>query len=61
LKAAGKYVARGLSFRNAEFLELEAPLTQRQAATYDAAAELWQARFWSDALGTFWFGCGPLA
>jgi hypothetical protein len=41
-KAAGKYVARGLSFRDAEFLELEAPLTERQAALYDACAALWQ-------------------
>ena len=43
-KAAGKYVARGLSFRDAEFLELEAPLTERQAVLYDACAELWQVR-----------------
>ena len=32
--------------RHAEFLELEAPLTQRQAAMYDAAAELWLVRAW---------------
>ncbi|KAF6265497.1 hypothetical protein COO60DRAFT_1623874 [Scenedesmus sp. NREL 46B-D3] len=42
MKAAGRYVARGLSFRQAEFLQVEAPLSPSKVAQYDAAVELWQ-------------------
>eukprot|EP00878_Enallax_costatus_P032695 GHUV01035950.1.p1 GENE.GHUV01035950.1~~GHUV01035950.1.p1 ORF type:complete len:643 (+),score=180.98 GHUV01035950.1:954-2882(+) len=42
MKAAGRYVARGLSFRQAEFLEVEAPLVPDKVAQYDAAVALWQ-------------------
>lgn len=41
-QAEGKYVARGLSFRAAEFESAAAPLTSAQAAPYDAAAATWQ-------------------
>jgi hypothetical protein len=41
LKGQGFYVCRGLSFRSAEFLELEVPLTPEQAEQYDAAVALW--------------------
>ncbi|KAL4859390.1 Protein strawberry notch 1 [Chlorella vulgaris] len=42
LKGDGLYVSRGLSFREAEFSELECRLTSQQTAAYDAAATLWQ-------------------
>ncbi|KAK9833324.1 hypothetical protein WJX81_006479 [Elliptochloris bilobata] len=42
MKAEGYYVARGLSFRQAEFMELHCNLTPEQTALYDAATELWQ-------------------
>eukprot|EP00775_Hariotina_reticulata_P007699 gene7699-7898_t len=42
MKAAGRYVARGLSFRQAEFLQAEAPLTPASVQQYDAAVALWQ-------------------
>lgn len=42
MKAEGKYVARGLSFRAAEFSELEAAAEEEQVAMYDAAVQLWQ-------------------
>ncbi len=38
MKAAGAYVARGLSYREAEFERANAPLTRAQRASYDAAA-----------------------
>lgn len=41
LKGDGFYLARGLSFRSAEFLELEIPLTEDQIRIYDAAVEMW--------------------
>jgi len=41
LKGNGFYLARGLSFRSAEFLELEIPLTQDQIRIYDAAVQMW--------------------
>jgi C-terminal domain on Strawberry notch homologue/P-loop containing NTP hydrolase pore-1/UBA/TS-N domain len=41
LKGDGFYLARGLSFRSAEFLELEIPLTQEQIRIYDAAVHMW--------------------
>uniref|UniRef100_A0A383VKE6 UBA domain-containing protein n=1 Tax=Tetradesmus obliquus TaxID=3088 RepID=A0A383VKE6_TETOB len=43
MKAAGRYVARGLSFRQAEFLQVEAPLSPAKVAEYDAAVALWQS------------------
>ncbi|WIA22798.1 hypothetical protein OEZ86_009751 [Tetradesmus obliquus] len=43
MKAAGRYVARGLSFRQAEFLQVEAPLIPEKVAQYDAAVALWQS------------------
>ncbi|GAX84898.1 hypothetical protein CEUSTIGMA_g12319.t1 [Chlamydomonas eustigma] len=42
MKAEGKYVARGLSFKDAEFMEVEAPLEKGQAAIYDDAVKLWK-------------------
>ncbi|GAB4817714.1 hypothetical protein N2152v2_004760 [Parachlorella kessleri] len=42
LKGDGLYVARGLSFREAEFSELECRLTSQQVAMYDGAVRLWQ-------------------
>ncbi|KAL4431062.1 hypothetical protein ABPG75_006318 [Micractinium tetrahymenae] len=42
LKGDGLYVSRGLSFREAEFSELECRLSAAQVAAYDAAAQLWQ-------------------
>ena len=41
LKSQGFYVARGLSFRSAEFMELEIGLTDAQIALYDAAVAIW--------------------
>ncbi|GIL61313.1 hypothetical protein Vafri_15702 [Volvox africanus] len=41
MKAEGKYVARGLSFREAEFTEVEAPLNEQQIRMYDNAAKVW--------------------
>ncbi|KAK9855114.1 hypothetical protein WJX84_007868 [Apatococcus fuscideae] len=42
MKAQGYYVARGLSFRSAEFSELEARLTTAQTTFYNDAVSLWQ-------------------
>lgn len=41
LKFEGVYVARGLSFRSAEFLELGCQLDPGQVAMYDAASAVW--------------------
>eukprot|EP00891_Asterochloris_glomerata_P001845 jgi/Astpho2/1845/e_gw1.00038.339.1_t len=41
LKAEGYYVARGLSFRDAEFTELSCNLTDAQIELYDGAVEMW--------------------
>lgn len=41
LKGDGFFVARGLSFRSAEFLEAEVRLKPQQIAQYDAAAAAW--------------------
>lgn len=41
LKGQGFYVCRGLSFRSAEFLELEVSLTAAQIGVYDAAVQVW--------------------
>ena len=40
MKAEGYYVARGLSFKEAEFLEMDCKLTTEQRPTYDAAAQV---------------------
>ncbi|KAF8066309.1 strawberry notch-like protein [Scenedesmus sp. PABB004] len=42
MKATGRYVARGLSFRQAEFVTAEAPLRPDLVRQYDAAVALWQ-------------------
>lgn len=39
MKASGKYVSRGLSFRQAEFATVAATLTRRQTLVYNAAAQ----------------------
>ena len=39
MKAGGKYVSRGLSFRQAEFHTVEAALDPKQRAAYDACAD----------------------
>lgn len=39
MKAGGKYVSRGLSFRQAEFHVVEAALDPKQRAAYDACAD----------------------
>jgi hypothetical protein len=39
MKASGKYVSRGLSFRQAEFHTVEAALDPKQRAAYDACAD----------------------
>eukprot|EP00208_Stichococcus_sp_RCC1054_P000099 CAMPEP_0206143488 /NCGR_PEP_ID=MMETSP1473-20131121/20743_1 /ASSEMBLY_ACC=CAM_ASM_001109 /TAXON_ID=1461547 /ORGANISM="Stichococcus sp, Strain RCC1054" /LENGTH=921 /DNA_ID=CAMNT_0053538919 /DNA_START=201 /DNA_END=2963 /DNA_ORIENTATION=+ len=41
MKLEGFYVARGLSFREAEFTEMECDLTPAQRACYDAAVQEW--------------------
>ncbi|XP_064639306.1 uncharacterized protein LOC135494911 [Lineus longissimus] len=41
MKATGMYVSRGLSFKQAEFVTIEANLTPDQIKTYDTAAHLW--------------------
>ena len=41
MKASGMYVSRGLSFRQAEFVTIETPLTQKQTKMYDVAAHVW--------------------
>ncbi|KAF5837835.1 P-loop containing NTP hydrolase pore-1-domain-containing protein [Dunaliella salina] len=41
MKAEGKYVARGLSFKDAEFSEIECTLTPQQVRMYDAAVAVW--------------------
>lgn len=50
MKGEGYYVARGLSFKEAEFQELECKLTAEQRATYDAAVQVCRppcyARHW---------------
>ena len=38
MKASGKYVSRGLSFRQAEFASVEATLTEKQTRVYNEAA-----------------------
>ena len=38
MKASGKYVSRGLSFRQAEFASVEATLTEKQTEVYNKAA-----------------------
>ncbi|XP_025103699.1 protein FORGETTER 1-like [Pomacea canaliculata] len=41
MKSSGIYVSRGLSFRQAEFVTVEVPLTPEQRKVYDTAANLW--------------------
>ena len=40
LQGEGYYVARGLSFKEAAFEELECKLTEEQRETYDSAAKV---------------------
>ena len=40
MKGEGYYVARGLSFKEAEFQELECKLTAEQRDVYDASAQV---------------------
>ncbi|KAL6756388.1 hypothetical protein V8C86DRAFT_3136630 [Haematococcus lacustris] len=42
MKADGKFVGRGLSFRDAEFYDMEATLTPDQAAMYDRSVAVWR-------------------
>jgi hypothetical protein len=39
MKSAGKYVSRGLSFRDAEFCSVRCALTRKQAIAYDSVSE----------------------
>ncbi|CAH3176312.1 unnamed protein product, partial [Porites lobata] len=41
MKASGMYVSRGLSFRQAEFVNVEATLTAEQRKVYDTAVHVW--------------------
>ena len=41
MKSAGMYVSRGLSYKQAEFLTVEASLTKEQRKMYDTAAHVW--------------------
>ncbi|KAJ8030843.1 Protein FORGETTER 1 [Holothuria leucospilota] len=41
MKASGMYVSRGLSYKEAEFVTIEANLTEEQEKMYDIAAHLW--------------------
>lgn len=41
MKSSGMYVSRGLSYRQAEFMTVEVPLTSEQHKVYDVSAELW--------------------
>ncbi|XP_041357018.1 protein FORGETTER 1-like [Gigantopelta aegis] len=41
MKASGMYVSRGLSFKQAEFVTVEAPLTKEQIKVYNQATHVW--------------------
>ncbi|XP_052821363.1 protein strawberry notch homolog 1-like [Mya arenaria] len=41
MKSAGMYLSRGLSYKQAEFVTVEAPLTKDQKKVYDMAVHLW--------------------
>lgn len=41
MKASGIYVARGLCYKEAEFVTIEANLTPEQEKMYDTACHLW--------------------
>lgn len=41
MKASGIYVARGLCYKDAEFVTIEANLTPEQEKMYDTACHLW--------------------
>ena len=42
MKAAGMYVSRGLSYKEAEFQTIEAKLTKEQIKVYDKAVSVWK-------------------
>ena len=44
MKATGTYLSRGLSYEQAEFELVQAPLTQAQKDGFDAAARFWGER-----------------
>jgi hypothetical protein len=44
MKATGTYVSRGLSYEQAEFELVQAPLTEAQKGGFDAAARFWGER-----------------
>ena len=44
LKASGAYLSRGLSYRDAEFELVTAPLTDEMRTSFDAAARFWSKR-----------------
>lgn len=41
MKMSGMYISRGLSYKQAEFVTIEAPLTTEQKKMYDVAAKVW--------------------
>jgi hypothetical protein len=41
MKSAGMYVSRGLSYKQAEFITVEAMLTKEQVKMYDTAVHVW--------------------
>ncbi|XP_060078626.1 uncharacterized protein LOC132558114 [Ylistrum balloti] len=41
MKTSGMYISRGLSYKQAEFMTIEAALTKEQRKTYDTAAHVW--------------------
>ncbi|OWF49684.1 Protein strawberry notch [Mizuhopecten yessoensis] len=41
MKTSGMYISRGLSYKQAEFMTVEAPLTKDQRKMYDTAAHVW--------------------
>ncbi|CAC5397982.1 Protein strawberry notch homolog 2,Protein strawberry notch homolog 1,Protein strawberry notch,Protein FORGETTER 1 [Mytilus coruscus] len=41
MKMSGMYISRGLSYKQAEFMTVEAPLTTEQKKMYDVAAKVW--------------------
>ncbi|CAG2225424.1 Protein strawberry notch homolog 2,Protein FORGETTER 1,Protein strawberry notch,Protein strawberry notch homolog 1 [Mytilus edulis] len=41
MKMSGMYISRGLSYKQAEFVTIEAPLTTEQKKIYDVAAKVW--------------------
>ncbi|XP_033761230.1 LOW QUALITY PROTEIN: protein FORGETTER 1-like [Pecten maximus] len=41
MKTSGMYISRGLSYKQAEFMTIEAALTKEQRKMYDTAAHVW--------------------